>query len=112
MLLFIVLFAPACIATLLYERLRPGNRSVFRWIVMMICFAFFVNLLVYIADWFRGQTSIRWSVADNLSNVPFIIKYMGIALVWAILLPLILVRVVRVLDNRRLLSKNKAKNGK
>lgn len=100
MLLFIILFAPACIATLLYERLKPGIRSIFRWFILTICFSFIINLIVYVADWLVGQTRIYWSIAENLSYVPFLVKYMGLALLIAIILPLITVRIGLVLDKK------------
>ena len=89
MLIFIILFAPAIIAMLLYEKLNPGDRTIFRFIVITICFAFFINLLAYVTLLLRGHTYIVLSYYDTLASVIFSIKYMLITMGFACLLAIL-----------------------
>jgi len=81
-----MLFAPAIITMLLYEKLKPGDLTLFRFIIYIICFAFFINLLTYVAFWLRDYTYIALVSDNTLANVFFCIKYMLIALGFACLL--------------------------
>ena len=86
--------------------INTGDRSIFKWIVKMLCFSFCINLLVYIADLLRGQTIILWTSAANLSYVPFIVKYMGLSFIFAVVLPFLATIKIRSTNDSN--SKNAA----
>jgi len=85
MLQFILLFGPACVAVMLYERFTPGNRSMCHTALCTVAFSLVINTVMYAAHWLRGFTRITWAVNANLDDVLFCIKYMGFSLIIACL---------------------------
>ena len=84
MLLFLLLFAPACAAALLYDKCSPGERPAFRLALTTAGFALVTNMLAYAVFWLRGNDVI--DLEANLASVPFCLKYMGLSLLIACLL--------------------------
>jgi hypothetical protein len=86
MLSFILLFIPACISTLLYLKVRPGERPVWQIILIALSFAFFINMLLLLAVSLRGHEYLLLP-ESNLANIALCLKYMAISSVFACLLP-------------------------
>jgi len=85
MLQLILLFGPACVAVLLYERFTPGSRSVYQSALCTVAFALVINTLMYAAYWLRGFIGISWAADASLADVQFCLKHMGFSLVIACL---------------------------
>ena len=85
-MLLLLLFAPACLTTLLNSRFNQEKRSAFQLVLLTIVFAFFINLLLYAAFWVWGFDQISWAYDGHLGDVAFLLKTMVLSLIFACLL--------------------------
>ena len=86
MLLFIICFGSSVVATMLFDKITRCSLSVFRFVISAICFALFINMLMYAALYLWGIKEIVWSTSLDFAEVLFCVKYMGLSLVFACLL--------------------------
>jgi len=100
MLQFIMLIAPAVIATLLFDKLNPCNRTAFRYVAITLCFSFIINMLVYTAIWLSGYSVIIFTLDESLSSVAFCLMHMSISLVFACLLALIATGISKIKNKK------------
>jgi len=83
MLLFLLLFAPACTAALLYDKFSPGKRSTAHLTLSVAVFALIINLLMCIMFVFQGYEIIF--LDENTANARFSLSFLLLGLVFACL---------------------------
>ena len=93
----LLLLGPALISVLLYERFKGYELTLTKRISLLFVFAFFINMVGYATLWVRGWGYHSWTLdsESGMTNVSFVLKYMGITLVAAVALAFIL-SLVRV----------------
>jgi len=106
-MLLLLLFAPACLATLLFRRFSQEKRSVFQLVLLTIVFAFFINLLLYAAFWVWGFEQLRWAYDGLLGDVAFLLKTMAFSLIFACVLASLAIGVDSLLRGHRVTKKGK-----
>jgi ABC-type multidrug transport system fused ATPase/permease subunit len=87
-----MMLIPALISVLLYERFRGYLLSMQKRLMLLLVFAFLINMTGYVAFWLRGWEYISWSLGSEstVTSVSFIVYYMVISLVVAVVFPFIL----------------------
>jgi len=88
-LLILIWVVPPMIAVLFYERLRGCALSYFMRVVAGLIFAFFITMIGYAALWLYGIDQLVWTldVSSVMAGVSFVVKYMAISIVAALILP-------------------------
>ena len=88
-LLVLLFFVPPMISVFLYEKFRGRSLSDRCRIAMLLVYSFFINIVFYAVLWLRGWTYHNWGLdsLSTLNSVPFVLKYMALSLVLAVLFP-------------------------
>lgn len=91
-LMILLLLVPGLISVLLYERFKGYTLSHYKRAVLLLIFAFLINMGVYAAIWIRGWEYVSWTLdsASVMSGVSFCLKYMALSLVYAVVIPFVL----------------------
>ena len=91
-LMILLLLVPALISIILYERFIGHALSDRKRAVLLLIFAFLINMLVYAAIWLRGWDYVSWTLdsASELTHTSFVFKYMALSLVFAVIIPYVL----------------------
>jgi hypothetical protein len=96
-LLILLMLVPAMISVLLFERFRGYELTTQKRVILLLIFAFFINMVGYAALWLRGWEYHSWTLDGDstMTSIPFVIKYMAISLVSAVVIAFVL-SLVRV----------------
>ena len=91
-LLILLMLVPAMISVLLYERFKGYELPNQKRVVLLLVFAFLINMVGYAALWLRGWEYHSWTLdsESTLTRIPFVIKYMALSLASAVILPFVL----------------------
>jgi len=90
-LLAILMVGPPMISLLLYERLKSQSYSNLKRLALLLVFSFFINMGVYAAMWLRGWEYHSWTLdgTSSMTHISFVVKYMALSLVFAIVIPFV-----------------------
>ena len=96
-LLILLMLVPALISVLLYERFKGYELSTKNRVILLLIFAYLINMVGYATLWLRGWDYQSWTLdgTSTMTHVPFVLKYMAVSLVSAVALPFVL-SLVRV----------------
>ena len=91
-LLILLLLVPPMISVLLYERFRGCALPNQKRVILLLIFAFLINMIEYAAIWLRGWTYISWTLdgASSMTGVSFVLKYMALSLASAVIIPYVI----------------------
>jgi quinol-cytochrome oxidoreductase complex cytochrome b subunit len=91
------MLVPALISVLLYERFKGYVLSTQKRFTLMFIFAFLINLVWFALTWARGWAFQSWASdgGSSWTSTIFVLQYMVISLVSAVVLAFIL-SLVRV----------------
>jgi hypothetical protein len=80
------------ISVLLFEKFKGYELPNLKRVILLLIFAFFINLVGYVALWLRGWEYHSWTLdgASTMTSIPFVVKYMAISLAVAVVLPFVL----------------------
>jgi hypothetical protein len=85
------------VSVVLYERFRGHALPNPKRVVLFLVFAFFITMIGYVALWLRGWEYQDWTLDrySTMAGVSFVVKYMAISIVSAIMLPYAACLVIR-----------------
>ena len=91
-LLILLMLVPAMISVLLYEKFKGNELSTKQRVILLLIFAYIINLVGYATLWLRGWEYHNWSLGSDssMTGVSFVVKYMAITFVAAVALPFVL----------------------
>ena len=91
-LLIILLIVPPMLSVILYERFRGYTLPDRKRLALGLIFAFLINMIAYAFMWWRGWEYHSWALGDasSMTHISFVVKYMAITLVSAIIIPYII----------------------
>jgi hypothetical protein len=79
----LVMLVPALIALLLYERFKGYELVLQKRVMLLLIFAFLINMVVYAVMWVRGWDNPSWTAEGEATVIAtsFVLQYMLISLV-------------------------------
>jgi len=96
-LAFLLIFVPALISVLLYERFKGYNLTMQKRVMLLLIFAFLINMIWFAITWARGWEFQSWASdsESSLTSTVFVLQHKAISLVSGVVLAYIL-SLVRV----------------
>jgi len=98
---FAVVFTPALLSVLLYEQLKKHKFTIINRVALLMVFAFFITMIVYVVFWLRGWENIGWAmeVISTMGGLLFVLLYMAISMAVAAVLAFLL-SLVKIVDSK------------
>jgi len=91
-LAFLLIFVPALISVLLYERFKGYDLTIQKRLMLLLIFAFLINMVWFAITWARGWEFQSWASdsESSLTSTVFVLQHKAISLVSGVVLAYIL----------------------
>ena len=91
-LVILLLLVPAMVSVLLFERFKGCELTNQKRVIMLLIFAYLINMIGYAVLWLRGWEYQSWTLdgESTITGVSFVVKYMAITSVAAVVVPFVL----------------------